>query len=220
VDEILAVGDFKFQAKCFNKLGELKKQGVTIIIVSHNMNMISAFTDKAILLNKGKFLTMGASANTIDLYFKKIMDNKNMNIEQVQTGNELIKIYKVGVQKRKLRPLDSFVLKFFYESQKDYQDIDIDIAIYSSNDWTAYYRATNKAFKQKINIIKGVGVLEINIDSIPLQNCQGTVAISVWDKGRSELILWWRIPITFANKPFSTGKNYLQTTYTAKRIRG
>lgn len=217
VDEILAVGDFKFQAKCFNKLGELKKQGVTTFIVSHNMNMINAFTDKAILIHKGKMLVFNSSTKAIDAYFAKVSDKNNMDIEQVQTGNDLIKIKKANIKKRKLQPLDCFTLEVLYTSKKEYRDLDIDIAIYASNEWDAYYRATNKAFNQKINLHKGDGSLVIDIDRIPLQNCQGTVAISVWTSNRDELLFWWRIPITFANKQFSTGKNYLTTTYKVKK---
>ena len=54
IDEILAVGDIKFQEKCFNKLKEIKKAGTTIVIVSHSLGQIEEFCDKSILLKDGK----------------------------------------------------------------------------------------------------------------------------------------------------------------------
>lgn len=54
IDEILAVGDIKFQEKCFNKLKKIKKAGTTIVIVSHSLGQIEEFCDKSIWLKDGK----------------------------------------------------------------------------------------------------------------------------------------------------------------------
>lgn len=54
VDEILAVGDVAFQAKCFNKLREIKAKGTTIVIVSHSMEQIEQICDRSIWINRGK----------------------------------------------------------------------------------------------------------------------------------------------------------------------
>lgn len=53
VDEILAVGDAAFQAKCFNRMNELKEHGVTIVIVSHSMSQVQQICDRAIWIDKG-----------------------------------------------------------------------------------------------------------------------------------------------------------------------
>ncbi len=54
IDEILAVGDQHFQDKCFNKLIELKKAGKTIVIVTHSMQQVRKFCDRAVWLYKGE----------------------------------------------------------------------------------------------------------------------------------------------------------------------
>lgn len=53
IDEILAVGDSNFQAKCFNKLREIKADGATIVIVSHSMGQIEQICDKTIWIHDG-----------------------------------------------------------------------------------------------------------------------------------------------------------------------
>lgn len=53
IDEILAVGDASFQSKCFQKLGEIKKKGCTIVIVTHDMGAVKKFCDRAIWLHEG-----------------------------------------------------------------------------------------------------------------------------------------------------------------------
>ena len=53
IDEILAVGDMSFQAKCFNRLRELKSEGVTIVIVSHSLGQIEEICDRCIWIDQG-----------------------------------------------------------------------------------------------------------------------------------------------------------------------
>lgn len=59
VDEILSVGDMRFQAKCFNKFKEFKKQGVTILYVGHDVGLMRSFCDRCIWLDKGKMVADG-----------------------------------------------------------------------------------------------------------------------------------------------------------------
>ena len=54
VDEILSVGDMRFQAKCFNKFKEFKEQGVTILYVGHDVGMMRTFCDRCMWINNGR----------------------------------------------------------------------------------------------------------------------------------------------------------------------
>lgn len=60
IDEILAVGDVAFQAKCFNRLREIKKAGTTIVIVSHSMAQIEQICDRSIWIHDGLIREEGA----------------------------------------------------------------------------------------------------------------------------------------------------------------
>lgn len=59
VDEILSVGDMRFQAKCFNKFKEFQEKGVTILYVGHDVGMMRTFCDKAMWLNNGRLVDIG-----------------------------------------------------------------------------------------------------------------------------------------------------------------
>ena len=60
IDEILAVGDVAFQAKCFNRLREIKKAGTTIVIVSHSLAQIEQICDRSIWIHDGLIREEGA----------------------------------------------------------------------------------------------------------------------------------------------------------------
>ena len=68
IDEILAVGDQKFQDKCLKRLERLKKENKTIIFVSHNIHQVRDFCDRVIYLKSGKVLLDGDVTKVIKKY--------------------------------------------------------------------------------------------------------------------------------------------------------
>lgn len=76
VDEILAVGDAPFQAKCMRAFHRLRDDGCSIIIVSHDSYMVKNFCERALYLRKGDFVEFGKSAPVVDLY--------NLEVENAQ----------------------------------------------------------------------------------------------------------------------------------------
>lgn len=68
VDEALSVGDVFFQAKCYHKFEEFKKEGKTILFVSHDLGSIAKYCDRVVLLNKGRKMAEGNPKEIIDLY--------------------------------------------------------------------------------------------------------------------------------------------------------
>ena len=70
MDEILAVGDQHFQDKCFEKLSELKKEGKTIVIVTHSLDPVKRLCDRAVWLSEGKIREDGKISEVIEHYLK------------------------------------------------------------------------------------------------------------------------------------------------------
>lgn len=85
VDEALSVGDVFFQAKCYKKFEDFKKEGKTILFVSHDLGSISRYCDRVILLNKGVKLSEGKPKDMIDLY-KKVLVHQ-VDEAAVQNGD-------------------------------------------------------------------------------------------------------------------------------------
>lgn len=70
IDEALAVGDARYQLKCFLKLREFQEKGKNIIFVSHDLNTIKSYCSNAILLDKGALIFKGIPNDAINLYTK------------------------------------------------------------------------------------------------------------------------------------------------------
>ena len=68
VDEVLAVGDFRFREKCYRKIAQLLEGGTTLLFVSHNAAQVKALCPKAIWLDHGKVMASGATEEVYRMY--------------------------------------------------------------------------------------------------------------------------------------------------------
>ena len=75
IDEVLAVGDIKFQSKCHRKLSELLKQGTSFILVSHNSQIVLGVCNLAVYLLKGQQLKFGDIYSVIAQYERDLFTN-------------------------------------------------------------------------------------------------------------------------------------------------
>lgn len=80
IDEILAVGDMAFQAKCFNKLREIKNAGTTIVIVSHALSQIEQICECSYWISEGKVREQGAPRDVHPLYMN-YMTHKGQGVD-------------------------------------------------------------------------------------------------------------------------------------------
>ena len=90
VDEALSVGDVFFQAKCYHKFEEFKKQGKTILFVTHDLSSVSKYCDRVILLNKGVKLDEGSPKEMVDLY-KQLLVGQEPVKQKTDGGEDLAK---------------------------------------------------------------------------------------------------------------------------------
>ena len=98
VDEVLAVGDLAFQRKCFDRMDDLiKRQGRTVLLVSHNIRQVERLCSRVILMNHGCVLADDISERVCNLYYEqsdsKILNNINSQpttqIESLNSSGEL-----------------------------------------------------------------------------------------------------------------------------------
>lgn len=94
IDEILAVGDANFQAKCFNKLRDIKAQGTTIVIVSHSMGQIEQICDRSIWIHDGQIRAEGKPRDIHPLYLDFMGGKRKERVLKEQKEAEERKIQK------------------------------------------------------------------------------------------------------------------------------
>ncbi len=71
VDEVLAVGDAEFQRKCLGKMGDVAREGRTVLFVSHNMSAVLRLTDETIVIDKGGLIMRAPTPEAVDFYLSR-----------------------------------------------------------------------------------------------------------------------------------------------------
>ena len=84
IDEILGVGDANFQAKCFNKLKEIKANGTTIVIVSHSLNQIEQICERSLWIHDGRIVNEGVPKEVHQNYLNFMFGRNNVRLEKVE----------------------------------------------------------------------------------------------------------------------------------------
>ena len=88
VDEVLAVGDAQFQRKCLGKMGEVAKEGRTVLFVSHDLSAINTLCQRVVLLNSGQVERIGPTQEVVRHYLDRGSQNIQLN-QQLQTNDEI-----------------------------------------------------------------------------------------------------------------------------------
>ncbi|MEM4217914.1 MAG: ABC transporter ATP-binding protein, partial [Candidatus Methanomethylicaceae archaeon] len=89
VDEVLAVGDAAFQKKCLGKMGDVAREGRTVLVVSHNMGVIESISNWALLLEKGVLRLRGNAPSVITAYLKANNQSSSYQADLRQHENRL-----------------------------------------------------------------------------------------------------------------------------------
>lgn len=124
VDEVLSVGDMAFQEKSITKMKQIREKGTTILFVSHSLEAIRHFCNRAIWMKNGKVVMDGDVVEITEKYKKEMIDEqrklmieekiKNINAKQNENKNKSMEIVNVKCNKKE------------YDL---YEDIDIDVEI-------------------------------------------------------------------------------------------
>ena len=128
VDEVLAVGDHKFQQKCLNRMDSIAHDGRTIIFTSHSLVAVQSICHRAIWLDHGKIAADGPTADVIARYtgFDRVGSGMERNWDgQVAPGNEAVRLRNARVEavgRSAGAPIDvatPFAVSFEYDNLRD-----------------------------------------------------------------------------------------------------
>jgi ABC-2 type transport system ATP-binding protein/lipopolysaccharide transport system ATP-binding protein len=81
IDEVIAVGDEEFQRRCFEHLHKLRRQGATIVMVTHGLNFVQSLCDEATWLDHGHVLGQGESAKVVRKYMSLVNEQEVERLE-------------------------------------------------------------------------------------------------------------------------------------------
>jgi lipopolysaccharide transport system ATP-binding protein len=94
IDEALAVGDAKFQARCMKRIRQMKEQGVTILFVSHDSSSVKMLCKTAVLMNQGKILELGKPKEVVNHYIALLSSDRpeqtSEEIREIESHDDFV----------------------------------------------------------------------------------------------------------------------------------
>lgn len=169
MDEVLAVGDMAFQKKCLDKMRDAaKKEGRTVLYVSHNMNTIRQLCDRCVVLDKGRCIFEGDVEDAIEIYLQTNVKLENEYIFTKHSPRKvdyftLNKIKFLNVSKPIFQENDYFDIELFFNSKINLNNLQFRFEIKYQSDSVA-----GTIFTDKTNINSANNSLKIRIDTKPL----------------------------------------------------
>jgi lipopolysaccharide transport system ATP-binding protein len=138
VDEVLAVGDAEFQKKCLGKLGDVARQGRTVLFVSHNMGAMQSLCSKIFLLKSGCLVEAGQPSKVIADYLRGSSTDTKESID-LEVEDENIKVKRIVVEQdgymvgAPLRVDDEVLVHVYYQVKKPVPRVLLGFDVYSAD---------------------------------------------------------------------------------------
>lgn len=119
IDEILAVGDANFQAKCFERLREIKAEGITIVLVSHSLSQIEQICDRSIWLDRGIIKGCGTPREVHPVYLDHMGRKRKTRTEQEKEAEEHTDSMTENAGKQKRKEVGNYDIKITHVELSD-----------------------------------------------------------------------------------------------------
>ena len=179
IDEVLSVGDFAFQAKSLQKMQSMSQGGATVVFVSHNLHAVSELCARTVLIDKGRLVAEGPTADVIRAY----TDRERAKLDSARTGAVLIRSVTLrGADGPTVRfePGDMMLVDVAFEVSERCAGVDVILAIHGDDLERLLDTSTGRLGAQPVPLESGqTGIATFELY---LHLAKGTfhVAASLW----------------------------------------
>lgn len=156
VDEVLAVGDAGFQKKCLGKMGEVARQGRTVLFVSHSMGAVSTLCDRTIWFDQGRVKAIGPTAEIVTSYLSETLQNTNDDLEGLRLpgfGKEarIVDVQLLTHDGANVVFGEPLEFSLVVSSERDLKDVSVGASIFNSSGSCVGTLVTRQVFSIKPN---------------------------------------------------------------------
>ena len=193
VDEILAVGDQAFQEKCVDQIYQLKRQGTTIIMVSHNLNMIRNLCTRLLWLEQGHLRSAGPTETVVAQYLASTYENPAYTSSPNRAAGDFrrwgtgeVEITGVrfldgdGAEKATFHTGNPLTIEIAYDAHRSVQDVEFGLAIFRQ-DGLQLNSPNNRLAGEQIDLAPGPGIVRYTLDHLPLLPARYYTTVAIHD---------------------------------------
>lgn len=217
VDEVLAVGDASFQSKCQQRIEDLRRNGMTIVFVSHDMVAVERLCNRVFFLQKGKICAEGDPHPVISEYYSTVFlkqeaEEHGSRLADQDESSQTAEILSVRFLDRDGAAVDAIatgrpmVAQIEFQTYRAVEDPVFELFFYSADDRLHCHYSTALS-GERIPMVQGRGVIEIECDELGLTPGIFRIDAQVLRRGEAVPYDW---------KP----RQYLLKVLPGKKVRG
>ncbi len=199
LDEVLAVGDEAFQRKCNDYFFKAKREGRTVILVTHSMDSVRQFCSRAILIDEGKIQAEGNPDKVAARYSKMFIDEyiEEVNQQSDDTDKPVkpklsdvevasLKVLQDGKPKKSVEFRKPFSIEVTFDSGSAYEKVVVGVHVVDPAGRTLHRVSTRRL--EKYSIKKGINTLRFDIDNI-LTDGEYVINLAAEEKDSKKLLV-------------------------------
>ena len=196
IDEVLAVGDQAFQAKCLARIGEMRARGTTLLFVSHNTDIVRKLCDRVIRLEEGRLHSQGNANEIVNAYLRDVSAGQDaLSTPRAvaggprpgqRWGSGLVEIVNVqfldgqGQERTEFRTGERMTARITYRAHQRVSRPAFGVALHRS-DGTHITGPNTVTSGYDIDFIEGTGVVEYTIEHLPLLPGDYQLTAAIYD---------------------------------------
>jgi lipopolysaccharide transport system ATP-binding protein len=195
VDEVLAVGDIKFQKKCLGKMGDVARAGRTIILVSHQLNQIRRLCHRVAWVDSGSLRQLGRTHEVVGSYESAMTSPELADSVRKESSSLRARFTRweivsssAGDWQHTLTSHSPVKIRFHLDVRKPIRNSQQGIAIFNADRQLIWATAT-----QDISFDPGVHHLDYDFPSLPLRPGAYSWQVSIWEH-EDQIELWDAVP--------------------------
>ena len=211
IDEVLAVGDSEFQKRCLGKMGEVAKDGRTVLFVSHNLSAVEALCDRAVILDRGAVHAIGEAKSVASKYLKMFATEKFVQGELAslqRSGKGQVRFDRIELQDRVgntiISPVTGDELNIvisFGGTSVERQTSRVGITFYNSNEVPLFLCGSELVSSNPIQVGAGDTIV-CSIPRLPLSGGAYKIGLLLERKGEIEDSLQELISVAIEDSTF------------------
>ena len=193
VDEVLAVGDQVFQARCLSRIRDIQKSGTTVLVVSHDLSVIQRMCQRVLWLDKGGVRADGKADYVINQYLESVWTDRELlqglaaDAEGQRWGSGEIRIEKVrlmgenGASQQVFYTKGRFAVRMWYRADKLVRSPAFGIGLYDEQGNRV--NGSNMVWGgAPIEAVFGRGYIDYVVESLPLLPGRYSLTVAVYDR--------------------------------------
>ena len=186
VDEVLAVGDERFQAKCIDRIRRFQEEGRAILLVTHSGDQVRALCDRAVVLDGGRMIANGDVADSLKIFREALMRDSVAHEDVGNTGEISIDVVTTASGTFDVKTGASMRFDAHITSAAAYSG-NLVMEIFSQG---GVLVSRTDRMGSPVNLRPGANVVSIEIPNLPLLDGVFDINLGVVDERGSNVIAW------------------------------